>query len=182
MHESFVNKKEERGATIIEFVVVSLIFFVMIIGICAAGNLYYTHNALVESTRRGARYAVTVAATSPAGTPYRSPNGTTCDESGPSVTDIKNYTMYGNTAGTGSKLAPGLTAANICIVYGSLPSDPTGELGFGIGQGTVSVSIVNYDFHFVVPLITRTIRMPPYNTTLVGESAGTDPASPPACP
>jgi TadE-like protein len=181
MRETLVTIKEERGATIIEFVVVSLMFFVMLIAICAGGNLYFTHNALVESTRRGARFAAMQAATSPAGTPYQSP-GTACDESGPSVTDIKNYTMYGNTAGTGSKLAPGLTDANICIRYGSLPSDPAGELGFGVGQGTVSVSIVNYDFHFVVPLVTRTIRMPPYKTTFVGENAGTDPLSPPACP
>ena len=181
MRETLVTIKEERGATIIEFVVVSTMFFVMLIAICAGGNLYFTHNALVESTRRGARFAATQAATSPAGTPYETPNGTTCDESGPSVTDIKNYTMYGNTAGTGSKLAPGLTAANICIVYGRLPSDPTDEYGFGIGQGTVSVSIVNYDFHFVVPLVTRTITMPPYNTTFVGESAGTAPGST-SCP
>lgn len=156
-------------------------FFVMLIGICAGGNLYYTHNALVESTRRGARFAATQAASATAGTPYVTPSGQACDTASPSLTDIKFYTMYGNTAGTGSKLAPGLTEANICVVYGSLPSDPAGAVGFGVGQGTVSVSIINYDFHFVVPLVTRTITMPPYKTTFVGESAGTLPGVPP-CP
>lgn len=178
MRERLITNNNERGATLLEFVVVSLMFFVMLIGICAGGNLYYTHNALVESTRRGARFATMQAATSPAGTP-RTTASNTCDTTGPSVTDIKNYTMYGNTAGTGPKLAPGLTADNICIEYGSLPSDPTP--GFGVGQGTVSVSIINYDFHFVVPLVTQTITMPPYKTTFVGESAGTTPGMPP-CP
>src|SRR6185295_7943162 len=136
MSKILITNKEESGATILEFVVVSTMLFVMLIGICAGGNLYYTHNALVESTRRGARFASMAAATAPIGTPYVTPNGTACDNSGPSVTDIKNIVMYGNTAGTGSKLAPGLTAANICIVYGSLSSDPAGHLGFGVGQGT----------------------------------------------
>jgi TadE-like protein len=176
MRETLITNIDEQGATLLEFVVVSLMFFVMLIGICAGGNLYYTHNALVESTRRGARFAAMQAATTPAGTPWTT-NG--CDTAGPSVTAIKNYTMYGNTAGTGPKLAPGLTDANICIEYGSLPSDPTP--GFGVGQGTVSISIINYDFHFVVPLVTQTISMPPYKTTFVGESAGTTPGTPP-CP
>lgn len=151
---------------------VALMFFVMLIGICAAGNLYFTHNAIVESTRRGARFASMQAAHATAGTP-RTTNG--CDTTGPALTDIKNYTLYGNAAGTGPKLVPGLTTDNICVEYGSTPLDPAGQLGFGIGQGTVSVSIINYDFHFVVPLITRTIRMPPYKTTMSGESAGVIP-------
>jgi hypothetical protein len=177
MSEILITNKKERGSTIIEFVVVALMLFVMVIGIAAGGNLYYTHNALVETTRRGARFAAMQAATNPIGTPYTTPSGTVCDNSGPSVTDIKNFAMYGNVAGTGPKLAPGLTAASICIVYGSLPSDPAGNAGFGVGQGTVSVSIVDYDFHFVVPLVTRTIRMPPYKTTFVGESAGATPGA-----
>ncbi|HJX89600.1 MAG TPA: hypothetical protein VJ372_03845, partial [Pyrinomonadaceae bacterium] len=102
----------------------------------------------------------------------------TCDSTGPALNDIKNYTIYGNTAGTGPKLVQGLTPANICVEYGSTPLDPVAPglpPGFGVGQGTVSVSIINYDFHFVVPLITRTIRMPPYRSTMGGESAGVIP-------
>ena len=55
----FPNTKDnERGGSLIEFTVVAAVFFMMLVGIVAAGNLYYTHNALVEATRRGARYAV----------------------------------------------------------------------------------------------------------------------------
>jgi TadE-like protein len=161
----------EHGGTLIEFVVVSLIFFVMLIAICAGANLYFTHNALVESTRRGARFAATQVANTPAGTP-RTTTGGACDAAGPALSDITNYTIYGNIAGTGPKLVNGLTPANVCVEYSSTPLDPVGHAGFGVGQGSVSVSVINYDFHFVVPLITRTIRMPAYKTTIAGESAG----------
>lgn len=172
MRKGNVKNQKQEGSTILEFVVVALVFFVMVIGICGAGNLYYTHNALLESTRRGARFAALQAGATPAGTAHVTPSDQACDTTSPSLTNIKNYTMYGNIAGTGNKLAPGLTTANICVVYSSLPSDPSANPGFGVGQGAVSVSIINYDFHFVVPLITATIRMPAYKTTVAGESAG----------
>ena len=175
MRKGEIKYQKQNGSSLLEFVVVSLVFFVMLIAICAGGNLYYTHNALVESTRRGARFAALQAGATPAGTPHVTPSDQACDTTSPSLTAIKNYTMYGNTAGTGTKLAPGLTTANICVKYSSLPSDPALNPGFGVGQGAVSVSIIDYDFHFVVPLITQTIRMPPYKTTIAGESAG-------ACP
>jgi TadE-like protein len=175
MRQGDINNQKQQGATILEFVVVALVFFVMLIAICAGGNLYYTHNALLESTRRGARYGALQAAASPTGTPHVTPSDQACDTTSPSLTNIKNYTMYGNTAGTGTKLAPGLTADNICVNYSALPSDPSLNPGFGVGQGAISVSIINYDFHFVVPLMNATIRMPPYKTTVAGESAG-------ACP
>ena len=50
-----------------EFVFIAPFFLMMLVGIVAAGNLYFTHNAMVEATRRGARYASTQAAATPAG-------------------------------------------------------------------------------------------------------------------
>jgi len=161
MYTRSTNRIAERGSTLIEFVVVATMLFLMLIAICAGGNLYFTHNALVESTRRGARFAATQPANTPVGTPRTTATGV-CDASGPNLLDIQNYTIYGNIAGTGPKLVNALTPANVCVEY----SD------FGVGQGSVSVSIINYDFHFVVPFITRTITMPPYRTTMAGESAG----------
>src|SRR5688572_23484174 len=37
---------------------VALLFFTMIFGIIEFGRLLYTHNALTDATRRGARFAV----------------------------------------------------------------------------------------------------------------------------
>ena len=155
----------ESGSTLIEFVVVATMLFVMLIAICAAGNLYFTHNAMVESTRRGARFAATQVANTPAGAPKCPVPPCGCDTTAPSLNDIKNYTVYGNTLGTGPKLVNGIGPDNVCVEYSN----------FGVGQGSVSVSIINYDFHFVVPLITRTITMPKYRTTVAGESAGVFP-------
>src|SRR5258706_13899376 len=100
-----IRKSSERGSTIIEFAVVASVFFMMLIGICAGANLYFTHNALVEATRRGARYA--------AGQPaYDDPlcgkvrNGASLCAS--CLTRIQNFAVYGNFAGTGSPLVNGL--------------------------------------------------------------------------
>jgi hypothetical protein len=49
--------------------------------------------------------------------------------------------------------------------------------GFGMNDGTVSVSITSYEFEFVIPIIGTTITMPSYTTTLTGESAGLIPAN-----
>jgi Flp pilus assembly protein TadG len=162
------SKSGERGSTLIEFTVVAAAYFTMLLAICAGSNLYFTHNALVEATRRGARYAATQAAASPAGT-LRNTNGV-CDSTGPSLTAIRNYAIYGNTAGTGTNLV-GLQPANVCIEYSN----------FGVAKGSVSVSITGYTFYFVVPGINRQITMPAYRSSAAGESAGTCPAGASPC-
>jgi hypothetical protein len=43
---------------------------------------------------------------------------------------------------------------------------------FGLNDGSVTVSITNYQFQFVIPVIGTSIQMPAYATTLTGESAG----------
>jgi len=161
------NKSSESGGSLIEFAVVASIFFTMLLAICAGSNLYFTHNALVEATRRGARFAATKAASNPAGTIRNTPPGTppaSCDSTGPSLTAIRNYTIYGNEAGTGTNVL-GLQPANICVEYS----------GFGVGTGSVSVSITGYTYSFIVPGINRQITMPAYRSTAVGESVGTIP-------
>jgi Flp pilus assembly protein TadG len=157
------NKSDQRGSTLIEFTVVASGLFMMLLAITAGSNLYFTHNALVEATRRGARYAATQAAASPAGT-LRTTAAGTCDSSGPSLTAIRNYAIYGNAAGTGTNLV-NLQPANICIEYS----------GFGVGTGSVSVSITGFTYNFVIPFINQQVAMPAYRSTAAGESAGTTP-------
>ncbi len=145
-----------------EFVFIAPFFFMMLVGIVAAGNLFFTHNALVEATRRGARYAAMEAASSPAGT-LRTTQG--CDATGPQLTAIKYYAIYGNSAGTGTNLV-NLQPSNICVEYSN----------FGVATGTVTVSITGFNYNFVIPGISRVITMPAYRTTVPGESAGALPA------
>ncbi|HKB64730.1 MAG TPA: TadE/TadG family type IV pilus assembly protein [Pyrinomonadaceae bacterium] len=154
-----INKSGERGGSLIEFTIVASGFFMMLLAICAGSNLYFTHNVLVETARRGARFAVTQAATTPAGRTWTS-NG--CESSGPNLTAIQNYAIYGNTLGTGTNVL-GLQPANICVEYNN----------FGVGKGSASVRIINFTFHFAVPFIDRQIDMPQYRSTQAGENAGT---------
>ena len=157
-----LEKKPESGSTLLEFTIVAVTFFMMLLAITSGGNLYFTHNALVEATRRGARFATTQAANAQAGLT------TTGTDVGPSLTAIQNYTIYGNAAGTGSNVL-GLQPGSVHVQYTS----------FGVGTGAVSVYITDYHFNVVIPFISRQITMPAYRTTMRGESAGTFPA---ACP
>ena len=59
-------------------------------------------------------------------------------------------------------MIPNLATTNVAVNYS----------GFGLNQGTVTVSITNYQFQFVVPIVGTTITMPAYSTTLTGESVG----------
>lgn len=116
----------------------------MLVAIVAAGNLYYTHNALVEATRRGARYAVL------------NPTGST--------TAVKNVVVYGTAtpAQGATSLIYNLTPDNVTVTYS----------GLNVASGTVTVTISSYSYPFVAPTLTTSITMPPYRTTLSGESAG----------
>ena len=150
-------KTGEKGNTIIEFAIVATVFFMMLVGIAAAGHLFYTHNALTEATRRGARYAVLQCKAGQSG----------CTGSDTAETRIKNMVIYGTDApATGATpLVSNLQASNVTVEYS------TGS-GFGLAAGTVSVSINSYSYPFVLPAVTTSISMPPYRTTLSGECAG----------
>jgi Flp pilus assembly protein TadG len=146
----------ERGGTLIEFTVVAVVFFLMLVGIVAAGNLYYTHNALVEATRRGARFAV------------MNPTGSTAD--------VQNMVVYGTTTPSGGQtsLIYNLQTTNVTVCYSGNGCSPATAINpaFNVAQGTVTVTITGYTFPFVLPTTTTSITMPPYRTTLSGESAG----------
>jgi len=157
-----IEKRSERGSTLLEFTFVAVTFFMMLLAITSGANLYFTHNALVEATRRGARFASTQAASSPAGVLR------TGTDVGPSLDAIRNFTIYGNAAGTGSSEL-GLQPGNVHVEYKD----------FGVGSGSVSVYIDGYNFNLVIPFISGPITMPANRTTVRGESAG---AVPTTCP
>lgn len=165
------KRSRERGSTIIEFTVVAVFFFTTLIAICAGANLYFTHNALVEATRRGARFASMQAASTPAGDATGTcATGSSGPDCGPSLTAIRNYTVYGNAAGTGTSLI-GLQPSNVHVQYNSVNGT-----GFGVGTGSVSVYITGYTYYFVIPGANIPIAMPKYLSTAAGESAGTCPS------
>ncbi len=150
----YTKNQSERGTAIVEFALTAAFFLMMIMAIISGGHLFFTHNALVESTRRGARYAALLA----------KPNTQACVNNSTTVDPVKNMVLYGTpTAGT-TTLVNNLQASNITVCYSS---------DYNVSKGTVSVKIEGYQYTFAVA--GRVINMPAYETTVVGESAGTVP-------
>ena len=75
--------------------------------------------------------------------------------------------VFGDPAGGSVPLVDNLTTANVDVSYS----------GFGLNGGTATVSISNYSFQFVVPIVSTSIQMPNYSSTLTAESAGLIPAN-----
>ena len=135
----------QRGGTLVEFSIAATVFLTVMFAVMEFGRALWTHNALSDAARRGARYAVV--------------NGTGASDA------VKNVVVYGNPGGGTKPLVDNLTTDNVQVNYS----------GFGLDDGTVQVTITDYEFEFVIPIVGTTIQMPAYTTTLTGESAGTEP-------
>ena len=147
-------RRNEAGSTMAEFAVVATLFFMVLIGIIEFSRLFYTHNALTDAARRGARYAV-----------LHTQASESC---------VKNIVVYGEThvhpntcAPQGQPLINGLDTTDVTVDYG-----PANSFGMNLGTATVTIE---YSFTLSLPLFSRTIAMPAYSTTLTSESAGTKP-------
>lgn len=161
--------KRERGAAVAEFAVACLFFFTVLIGIIEFGRLLYTHSALTDAARRGARYA------------SLHTEDAAC---------VRNIVIYGekhvdsSCNPTGPPLINGLNAqgVNINVTYvgadtDNLPEDETPiDTSYGSNLGTATVAIENFNFTLGIPLMNLTITMPNYQTTMSAESAGQEPA------
>ena len=142
MRRNKLFDSNERGATLVEFSIAVTVFLTVMFGVIEFGRALWVHNALADAARRGARYA-------------------TLNKSS-EADKVKNVVVYGNPDGGGDPMVPNLTTTNVQVNYS----------GFGLNKGTVSVSVTNYKFQFVIPILGTTITMPNYTTTLTGESVG----------
>jgi len=140
------NRKNEAGKTLLEFAIVGTVFMTVMFGMIELSRLYWTHNALRDAARRGARYAAVRR------------NDTAGQQA------VKNMVVYGNSAGGTTPLINGLKTTNIGIEY-------VNYNGVQLSART-TVKITNYKFKFSVPFIGGTITMPEYRTSLPGESVG----------
>lgn len=135
-------KNDQRGATLVEFAIAATVFLTVMFAVIEFGRALWVHNALSDAARRGARYAVV--------------------SSIGSDTAIKNVVVYGDPNGGTKPVVNNLTTTNVNVT----------RSGFGLNAGTATVSITNYQFQFVIPIVSTSIQMPNYSTTLTGESAG----------
>ena len=136
-------RQDERGTTLVEYAIAATVFVMSVFAVLEFGRALWVHNALTDAARRGARYAVL--------NPVNSDG------------NVKNVVIYGDPAGGTDPLLPDLTTANVEVTYSN---------DFVVNQGTATVSITNYKFNFVLPLLPKSITMPAYSTTLTAESAG----------
>jgi Flp pilus assembly protein TadG len=148
MRAKIFQRSDERGAALLEFAIGATLFLSATFGVIEVGRLLWVHNSLVDATRRAARYSVNRGMSSQA------------------KTEAQNMAVYGNAGGTGQPLVPDLTTTQVKIVHQN----------FELGGGTVTVEIENYDFKFVLPLVSKTMRLPAYKTSLTGENAGFEPS------
>lgn len=161
-----IANRNERGTTMAEFALIASVFFMIIFAIIEFGRLLYTHNALTDATRRGARYAA-----------LHGEDKITC---------AQNVVIYGESrvdpntcAATGSPLINGLAIGNVSVVYEGADDDnnpSTPATSYGTNLGTATVTITNYTFNLSIPFARQTLQMPPYTTTLTAESAGEEPS------
>ena len=140
-------QSDERGSTLVEFAIAATIFLTAMFAVIEFGRALWVHNALADAARRGARYAVL--------------------HSADDVDKVKNIVVYGDENGGAKPLVENLTADNVSVTYSQ----------FALNKGTVTVSVTNYQFQFVIPIVGTTIQMPKYTTTLTGESVGFVPAN-----
>jgi Flp pilus assembly protein TadG len=157
---SHIGKKSQSGIATVEFAVTAAFFFMMLVAIVAAGHFFWTHNALVEATRRGARYGANQC-------PDRAAFSA-CANRATTIDRVKSVVVYDSPTNLSTPFVPNLALTNVTVTYSEAPAPP-----FGVATGSVSVKIEGYQYTFMG----LTLTMPPYTTTVAGESAGFIPSN-----
>jgi Flp pilus assembly protein TadG len=151
------KNRGERGAALMEFAIAATVFLTSLFGVIEVGRLLWTHNALRDAARRGARYAAVR------------------KNDAASQTAVKKMVVYGDpnaNTSTAQPVVTGLTMANVALEYQNYN---------GIQLSSrATVSITGTSFTFAVPLVGGTITLPAYRTSSVGESAGFVPCDMPS--
>ena len=98
--------RKQRGIAIVEAAVVSPVILFLLLIAAEITNAFVDHNTLTKAARDGARYI--------AGTALLGTTGVV-NLSTQEVQRTRNLVVYGNSAGTGSPLLPGLAIANVQV-------------------------------------------------------------------
>ncbi|MEK7831838.1 MAG: TadE family protein [Acidobacteriota bacterium] len=137
------TNSNQRGATLVEMAIAGSVFMTVVFALLEFSRLLWTHNALADAARQGARYAA-----------INTQN----------TANVQNMVVYGvtNPTDTAKPVVYGLTTGHVAVSYS----------GFGVKQGSVAVRVTGYQFSFIVPIIGTTLTLPDYKAILTGESAG----------
>lgn len=114
----------QHGAALVELALIIPMLLLLTLVTTEFGRAMYEYNAVVKSTRDAVRYLS-----------VQTPNT--------HVTEARNLIVYGNTAGTGTPLARGLSLSNVpagsCCTWQSAGAGPI--------ITTVTVRVSSYAFH-----------------------------------
>ena len=124
---NFLNRfrRDEQGVQLVEVAIVIPLLLMMFAAVGEFGRYFYEYTTLAKAARVGGRL---IAAKS-----YKSTSTNW-------VLATKKLVVYGNTAGTGSPVLPGLTVDNVDVVF----QGGTYAAGNGV-PATVTVRIINYE-------------------------------------
>lgn len=95
-----------RGAVLVEMVLVTPILLFLMLATAEVTRAFVDHNTLTKAVRNGVRHV--------AGQAFQGTTGTVLI-SASLAADTRNLVVYGNTAGTGAAVLPGLTPATVAV-------------------------------------------------------------------
>ena len=114
-------KTRQKGTAIVEFALILPLLLLLTMITTEFGRAIYQYNTIVKSLRQATRYLS-----------LQTPNTKT--------TEAKNLVVFGNIAGTGTALVPGLTVAKVATpTWQLVGSDPL--------INTVTITVTGYKFH-----------------------------------
>ncbi len=151
MSTTRLNIEKQRGTVIVEFAMVGLLFFTLLLGVLEVGRLAYTWNTLAEASRLGARAAAV------------------CGFDALAIASVIR---------SNNQLLSDLTAQNIVVEYLaqdlSIVGDPEGVAGFGDIR-FVQVGFTGYQFTPFIPIPGLELTFPAMTSTRPRESLGVVP-------
>lgn len=138
------RRNRQGGVAAVEFAILLLfVLLPVLFGVLEFGRMMYEYNTITKATRDAARLMSTQTPT---------------DSDYPAlVTSARNLAVYGNQAGTGAPLLPGLTTAMVSMCDpASCPSThssvPTGTGVINLVTVTIGGPNNPYLFNFLTPL------------------------------
>jgi Flp pilus assembly protein TadG len=165
--------KTQKGAAMVEFAMIALLFFMILFGIIEFGRAFFTYNTLVEATRRGARVAAV------------------CQASDAGILMAQQAAIFGTPGGTQTTGLLGLTTADVSVTY--LQADGTTVVAPpALADNSTSYNNIAYvqvkilslnnsnSINLLIPGVSVAFPVPAIVTTLPSESLGrTSPINPP---
>lgn len=144
-------KFRQKGSSLVEFVMVAGVFFLLLFGIIEVGRLFFTMNTLNELVRRGARIAIV---TDPS-----------------KVADIQASAIFASADGNSTVLS-NLSTGDVTVAYLDDTGSPLSGTPAITDIGYVQVSIESYTHTLLIPFVYQDLSLPRFVTVLPRESLG----------